>query len=141
MLPGTLTARESQPLFALLGVLEELSAEHGFSERNTLSTPEERVQIAELMRVVEARIQRQKYISTEYQHVDGTSFASPIAASVAAQMLEAAPKLTPADIREGLIATAEPLPEVPREVQGAGILKPRKAVEWAQAWAEARGEG
>jgi serine protease AprX len=140
MLPGTLTAREAHPLFALLGVLEELSAEHGFSERNQLSTPEERVQIAELMRVVEARIQRQKYISTEYQHVDGTSFASPITASVAAQMLEVAPKLTAKDIREGLLSTAESLPNVPREVQGAGILKPRKAVDWALAWAQARSE-
>ncbi len=140
MLPGTLTAREAQPLFALLGVLEELSAEHGFSERNTLSTPEERTQIAELMRVVEARIQRQKYISTEYQHVDGTSFASPITASVAAQMLEVAPSLGPSDIRRGLCETAERLPNVPREVQGAGILKPRKAVEWAEQWARERAD-
>ena len=76
MLPGTLTAREAQPLFQLLSVLEEMSAEHGFSERNQLSTPEERAQIGELMRVVEGRIGRQKYISSEYQHVDGTSFAS-----------------------------------------------------------------
>lgn len=133
MLPGTLTAREAQPLFALLSILEELSAEHGFSERNTLSTPEERKQIAELMRVVEGRIMRQKYISTEYQHVDGTSFASPITASVAAQMLEVTPSLTPSEIRRGLLETAELLPDVPREVQGAGVLKPRLAVDWARA--------
>lgn len=133
MLPGTLTAREAPPLFALLSILEELSAEHGFSERNTLSTPEERSQIAELMRVVEGRIMRQKYISTEYQHVDGTSFASPIGASVAAQMLEVTPSLTPLEIRRGLLETAELLPNVPREVQGAGVLKPRQAVDWARA--------
>lgn len=133
MLPGTLTAREAQPLFALLSILEELSAEHGFSERNTLSTPEERKQIAELMRVVEGRIMRQKYISTEYQHVDGTSFASPIGASVAAQMLEVTPSLTPSEIRRGLLETAELLPNVPKEVQGAGVLKPRLAVDWARA--------
>ncbi len=141
MLPGTLTAREAQPLFGLLSVLEEMSAEHGFSERNQLSTPEERAQIGELMRVVEGRIARQKYISTEYQHVDGTSFASPIAASVAAQMLEVAPGLSPLDIRRGLIETAEPLDAVPRTVQGAGILKPRRAVDWARSWwAERSGE-
>lgn len=133
MLPGTLTAREAQPLFQLLSVLEELSAEHGFSERNSLSTPEEREQIGGLMRAVEARIRRQKYISPDYQHVDGTSFAAPIAASVAAQMLEVAPKLTPDDLRRGLTETAESLADVPREQQGAGVLRPRAAVDWARA--------
>ena len=136
MLPGTLTAREAQPLFQLLSVLEELSAEHGFSERNQLSTADERSQIAELMRVLTDRIRKQKYISPDYQHVDGTSFAAPIAASVAAQMLEVAPKLTPADIREGLCSTSEALADVPAHVQGAGVLRPRAAVDWARAWAK-----
>jgi serine protease AprX len=85
------------------------------------------------MRVVEARIRKQKYISPEYQHVDGTSFAAPIAASVAAQMLEVAPHLTPAQIRQGLLATCEALPGIDHRVQGAGILRPRRAVDWARA--------
>lgn len=135
MLPGTLTAREAAPLFQLLSVLEELSAEHGFSERNQLSTPAEREQIAEITRVIVNRIRRQKYISPDYQHVDGTSFASPIVASVAAQMLEIAPALTPAELREGLCQTAEPLPDVPSAVQGAGVLRAREAVDWARSWA------
>ncbi|NUP05172.1 MAG: S8 family serine peptidase [Polyangiaceae bacterium] len=135
MLPGTLTAREAQPLFQLLSVLEELSAEHGFSERNQLSTAEERAQIGELMRVIVARIRKQKYISPDYQHVDGTSFAAPIAASVAAQMLEVAPRLTPDDIREGLCSTAERLADVADHIQGAGVLRPRAAVDWARVWA------
>ncbi len=136
MLPGTLTAREAAPLFALLSILEELSAEHGFSERHSLSSPEERESIGTLIKSVQARIRKQKYISTEYQHVDGTSFASPIAASVGAQMLEVAPKLTPAEIKRGLIETAELLPNVPGTVQGAGILKPRGALDWARARAK-----
>jgi len=133
MLPGTLTAREAPPLFALLGILEELSAEHGFSERHSLSTPNERESIGALIKSVTGRIRAQKYISPEYQHVDGTSFASPIAASVGAQMLEANPALTPSEIKEGLLSTAEALPNVPAHVQGAGILKPRDAVDWARA--------
>lgn len=136
MLPGTLTAREAPPLFALLGILEELSAEHGFSERHSLSTPEERESIGALIKAVTGRIKKQKYISPEYQHVDGTSFASPIAASVAAQMLEVAPGLTPAEIKRGLIETAEQLPNVPTHVQGAGILKPRAALDWARRHAK-----
>ena len=38
-----------------------------------------------LIDAIASRINRRKYISSDYQHVDGTSFASPIAASVAAR--------------------------------------------------------
>lgn len=131
MLPGTLVAREAAPLFQLLSVLEEASAEHGFSETRQTATPEERASVQTLIDAVGARIRSCKYISPDYQHVDGTSFASPITASVAAQMLEANPALTPARLREGLTRTAVPLPNVAREWQGAGMLRPRLAVEWA----------
>ncbi|HVY45926.1 MAG TPA: S8 family serine peptidase [Minicystis sp.] len=131
MLPGTLTAREAAPLFQLLSVLEEASAEHGFSETRQTASPEEMKSVTSLIEAVGARIGRCKYISPDYQHVDGTSFASPITASVAAQMLEANPKLTPALLREGLTSTAEPLPRVDRKQQGAGMLRPRAAVDWA----------
>lgn len=131
MLPGTLVAREAAPLFQLLSVLEEASVEHGFSETRQTATPEERASVQALIDAVAARISRCKYISPDYQHVDGTSFASPISAAVAAQMLEANPALSPAQIREGLLSTALPLPNVDRARQGAGILRPRPAVEWA----------
>ncbi|AKT36248.1 S8 family serine peptidase [Chondromyces crocatus] len=131
MLPGTLVAREAIALFQLLTVLEEATAEHGFSETRQTATPDEQNSVQGLLRAVAGRIERCKYISQEYQHVDGTSFASPITASVAAQMLEACPKLTPKELREGLLATAEPLKNVDRAVQGAGVLQPLRAVEWA----------
>ena len=63
--------------------------------------------------------------------MQGTSFAAPITASVAAQMLEVDPSLTPALLREGLTATARRIEGVPREVQGAGVLQPLAAVRWA----------
>lgn len=132
MLPGTLTARESAPLFQLLSVLEELSTEYGFSETRQIATPEERASVNALMEAVSARIARCKYISPDYQHVDGTSFAAPITASVAAQMLEVDSALTPAEIREGLCSTARTLPKVDKTLQGAGVVRPRAAVEWAQ---------
>ena len=132
MLPGTLMAREATPLFALLSILEEASAEHGFSEQREGATADERSSVAALLSVVEKRIERNKYISPDYQHVDGTSFASPIAAAVAAQMLEADPTLTPANIREALLSTAQLMPSQPRARQGAGLLRPRLAVEWVE---------
>jgi serine protease AprX len=133
MLPGTLTAREAAPLFQLISVLEELSAEYGFSDTREVATPEERANVKTLLDAVSGRIAKQKYISPDYQHVDGTSFAAPITAAVGAQMLEAHPSLTPAQLREGLRATAAKLPNLGDEMQGAGILRPRAAVEWALA--------
>ncbi len=132
MLPGTLVAREASTLFQLLSVLEELSVEQGFSEQKQRATREEIASVNGLIQAVSARINRQKYISVDYQHVDGTSFAAPIAASVAAQMLEANPALTPAQIREGLLSTASPMTQYPKIQQGAGLLRPRQAVMWAQ---------
>ena len=131
MLPGTLTAREAAPLFQLLSVLEEESVEHGFSETRQTASQAERASVQALIEAIGARINRCKYISPDYQHVDGTSFASPITASVVAQMLEANPALTPAEIKVGLLLTAVPIVNVERDRQGAGVLKPRRAVEWA----------
>ena len=133
MLPGTLVAREAAPLFELLSVLEEASAEHGFSEtRAGRRTPEERASVQALIDASPRASTARKYISPDYQHVDGTSFASPITASVAAQMLEANPALTPAQIRKGLMGTAEAIPGAPRIRQGAGMLRPKRAVLWAK---------
>ena len=130
MLPGTPTAREGQAIFQLLGVLEELSAEHGFSERHQEASPDERDSVARVIAALAERLKRQKFISPDYQHVDGTSFAAPITASVAAQMLEADPSLTPDLIRRALLETARPLEGVPADQQGAGLLHARGAVEW-----------
>jgi serine protease AprX len=135
MLPGTLTAREAQPLFQLLSVLEEVTVEHGFSETRQGGTPEERESVKALLEAVHARILRAKYLSPEYQHVDGTSFASPITAAVAAQMLEVCPTLQPHDVRRGLLETAQPVASVEAHVQGAGLLRPREAVAWARRFA------
>lgn len=70
-------------------------------------------------------------ISQHYKYVDGTSFASPIVASIAATMLEANPKLTPQQVKRILIDTAERVPGVAVERQGWGVVVPRKAVEVA----------
>jgi serine protease AprX len=132
MLPGTLTAREAGPLFQLLSVLEEAAAGHAFSPEGSEREQAERASVKALLEAVDARIHRCKYISPDYQHVDGTSFAAPITSSVAAQMLEANPTLTPAQIRKGLLITAEALPGVDPLQQGAGMLRPRAAVLWAK---------
>lgn len=80
---------------------------------------------------IEAKLLEQKIVATHYQHVDGTSFASPIVASVVAQMLEANPNLTPAIVKNILVSTASRLAGFPTIRQGYGILNANLAVESA----------
>lgn len=125
MVPGTLEAREAHALYDLLTVLEEMSLEPSSIEAVASSSQA-------LLDQVSARISMQKYIARDYQHVDGTSFAAPIVAAIAAQMLEANPSLTPAQVRRGLLQTARKLPGVSPEIQGAGVVDAAAAVAWAE---------
>jgi len=88
-------------------------------------------------RSVDARLGELKAITPHYQHADGTSFAAPLTASAAACLLEARPDLSPAAIRAILLGSAQPVPGVSRERQGAGVLDPGRAV--ARALAESHG--
>jgi serine protease AprX len=72
-----------------------------------------------------------KYISADYQHVDGTSMAAPIVTSLVAQMVEANPRLTPAAIKDIITSTATPLGCVPRPEQGHGVINAARAVAGA----------
>lgn len=75
------------------------------------------------------RIRYEKQINANYKHVDGTSFAAPIVASIVAQMLEADSTLTPAKIREHLTTTAERIRGVDAAIQGYGVVRADKAIE------------
>ena len=82
----------------------------------------------EIRGVIRRRLSEQKYIHPHYQHVDGTSMAAPIVTGLVAQMLEANPALTPPQIKDLLLNTAEPLAFVPRAEQGAGVVSAPLAV-------------
>ena len=128
------------PLFQLLSVLEEASTEYGFSETRQVATPEERASVQTLIDAIANRISRSKYISPDYQHVDGTSFASPIIASVAAQMLEAIAGFARPNtlqlqsqqviqnvrhcLSQGLVHDGTPLPAVRKSQMAALIGRP-----------------
>jgi len=132
MLPGTLEAREAASMFHLVSVLEEVLERADFASQGRGLSSRDRTSVESTLAAATARMQHQKFISPDYQHVEGTSFAAPITASVAAQMLEIDPRLTPAQVREGLLSTARPIEGLPREVQGAGVLQPAAAVRWAR---------
>jgi len=82
--------------------------------------------------VVEAALQQEKIVAAHYQHVDGTSFAAPIVASVVAQMIEANPRLTPGAIKNILVSTADRIVTQPVIRQGYGVVNARRAVELAK---------
>jgi serine protease AprX len=84
-----------------------------------------------IRQIITLKIRRENVINKHYKYVDGTSFAAPIVSSVAAQMLEANPLLTPSEIKKILIATAERLPHYEVDRQGWGVIDPRMAVEMA----------
>ena len=54
--------------------------------------------------------------------------ASPIVSGIVAQMLEANPSLTPAQVKDMLMATADPLNDASVERQGAGAVNAGRAV-------------
>ena len=78
------------------------------------------------------KIRRENVITKHYKYVDGTSFSAPIVSSVAAQMIEANPAISPPQIKRILIDTAERLPGYEIDRQGWGVIDPRRAVEGAR---------
>ncbi|MDX1907075.1 MAG: S8 family serine peptidase [Bacteroidia bacterium] len=133
LLPGSAAQREAEALWSI----QEASPRHRHAvltntihqtklSRQLLLAPAEALEQA-----IAARMESAKYISPHYQHADGTSFAAPIVCSVAAQLLEARPDLSPAALRDILLRTARPLPGVPAERQGFGVLHPLSAVTLA----------
>jgi serine protease AprX len=88
-------------------------------------------QLAGMRRRIRLRMVDQKYIHPHYQHVDGTSMAAPVVSSVVAQMLEANPALSPAQVKEILVGTATPLAGITDRKQGAGVINASRAVALA----------
>ncbi len=130
ILPGTPTAAQAELLTRLAAApdaeLDALLADH---EGVDADLDAARPLAAPLLReLIAVKRRDNNVISGAYKHVDGTSFAAPIVASVAAQMLEANPELTPAQIKLILIRTARRLAHVATDRQGWGVVDPPAAV-------------
>jgi serine protease AprX len=135
ILPGSVMAREAQWLAPLLleaqpnGALKNLLAngygDLGFTHEQ-VGTPDDK-----LYQMIQQRINSHKLIDAHHQHVDGTSVSTAVASSIVAQMIEANPRLTPAQVKAILKETAKPLSNVPAEKQGAGVIDPSAAVKIA----------
>lgn len=130
ILPGTLIAEQNLALEQLRKASDEELPLLLASSYRVLDFEPALLQapIDERRAAIRQKMVDNKFVTPFYQHVDGTSFAAPIVASVVAQMLEANPDLTPARVKELLIATAEPLDDEPEEGQGYGVVCPGRAV-------------
>ncbi len=84
--------------------------------------------LARVARRVRERMNAHKWADAFYQHAEGTSVAVAQISAVAAQMIQTNPILAPQEIRALLLATAQPLPHLPSERTGAGLVQPSLAV-------------
>jgi serine protease AprX len=133
ILPHTPTAGEAQ-LYATLDAagddeLREIIVAHRGVDRDLDEAADLPVPL--LRQLITIKLREGNVINQHYKFVDGTSFASPIVASIVACMLEANPKLTPNQVKKILIDTAERVAGIEVERQGWGVVVPRKAVELA----------
>jgi len=130
ILPNTPTAAQADLLTRLAAAsdaeLDALLADHeGVDPDLDTARPLASPLLREL---IAAKLRDNNVISGAYKHVDGTSFAAPIVASVAAQMLEANPELAPRHIKRILLATARRLAHIAVDRQGWGVVDPQAAV-------------
>ena len=84
-----------------------------------------------LRQLITIKLHEGNVINQHYKYVDGTSFSSPIVASICAAMLEANPSLTPQQVKRILIKTAERVSGIEVDRQGWGVVVPKRAVEAA----------
>jgi serine protease AprX len=133
ILPATPTAAEAQLCSELDAaadadlraiILSHAGVDKDFDEARDLPTPL-------LRQLITIKLREGNVINQHYKYVDGTSFASPIVASIVACILEANPALTPQQVKRILIDTAERVPGIEVERQGWGVVVPRKAVQIA----------
>jgi len=134
ILPGTKAFERAEALSRLAAAVDYELPDLPRQLRETAELPE---QVANsdgprIRAYVDATLQQEKIVAAHYQHVDGTSFAAPIVASVVAQMIQANPALTPGAIKNILISTADRIVTEPVIRQGFGVVNARRAVELAK---------
>jgi serine protease AprX len=135
ILPGTKEKKEAEWLHKLTQStdteLEEciaINKEKIREETGLDPASVSQLNLSDIRQQLKQRIQTTKFISPDYMHVDGTSFAAPIVSSVVAQLLQCNPSLTPADVRNILFRTAKRLPNYDAARQGFGVVHARRAI-------------
>ena len=85
-------------------------------------------------------------VGERYFRGSGTSQAAAVVSGAVALLLDERPELSPDQIKDLLVSTASPVPEVETRAQGAGLLNVKKAAQssarqTSQDWTAAAGLG
>ena len=130
ILPHTPTADEAKLYSALDDAADdqllEIIEAHPRIDKDLYESRE--LPIALLRQLITIKLHEGNVINQHYKYVDGTSFSSPIVASIVACMLEANPGLTPQKVKRILIKTAERVSGIEVDRQGWGVVVPARAV-------------
>ena len=134
ILPGTGLYERAEALSRLAAAVDYELPDLGRALQKAAELPEHiaKADAAGIRGYVEAALQQAKIVAAHYQHVDGTSFAAPIVASVVTQMIQANPTLTPGAVKNILISTADRILTQPVIRQGFGVVNAKRAVELAR---------
>jgi subtilisin family serine protease len=79
-------------------------------------------------------------MGTAYMGMPGTSMATPVVSGVVAAMYEANPDLTPYQVKNILMSTADKMPGLTDNEQGAGYLDAKEAIHKAEEMKKATEE-
>ena len=134
ILPATIFYERAEALSRLAAAVDYELRDLARELKEAAELPEQvaNSDAAEIRAYVEAALQQEKIVAAHYQHVDGTSFAAPIVASVVAQMIQANPTLTPGAIKNILVSTAARIVTKSVIRQGYGVVNAKRAVELAR---------
>lgn len=135
ILPGTTTHTRASALCAMDMMTDEmlLSCGPSLMPHSGLPMPLWTSRdIPALRQAITEQIDNEQIATPFYKMVDGTSFASPVIASIVAQMIELSPTLTPGEIKDILMSTARPLAAFPAIRQGAGVVSQRTCLKVAR---------
>lgn len=130
ILPGTRFYERAEALSRLAAAVDYELPDLARELRDAAELPEQIADPAEIRAYVEAVLQQERIVAAHYQHVDGTSFAAPIVASLVAQMIQANPALTPGAIKNILVSTANRIASESVIRQGYGVVNARRALEF-----------
>lgn len=70
----------------------------------------------------------------DYVAMSGTSMATPMVAGLAACIKQANPNLSQAEIKSIIVQSCDNYLEEPKNIQGAGLINAKKAIELALSW-------
>jgi len=132
ILPGTKSYKRAEAISRLAAAVDYELPDLARELKEAAELPEQITNADEIRAYVEAALRQEKIVAAHYQHVDGTSFAAPIVASVVAQMIQANPTLTPGAVKNILISTADRIVTKPVIRQGYGLVNAGRAVELAR---------